>query len=103
MQVAGHDPVLAIRKFAERLAGVHLKSWREDVGRSFHFYARGFCELGQGDVDVHAVLEELHRMDFSGWLIVELDSTHTPLHSAETSLKWLSVAENEISQQGVRK
>lgn len=100
LQVAGHDPVMAIRKLAGRLAGVHLKSWREDVGRSFHFYARGFCELGEGDVDVHAVLEELRRLSFTGWLIVELDSTNTPAETAKTSLNWLKAAEKTIEQQG---
>ena len=103
LRVAGHDPVLAIRKFASRLAGVHLKSWREDVGRSFHFYARGFCELGQGDVDVHAVLEELMRLDFAGWLIVELDLTNTPTQSARTSLNWLRTVGKILEQSGERK
>ena len=100
LQVAGHDPALAIRRFAGRLAAVHLKSWREDVGRSFHFYARGFCELGRGDVDVYAVLEELCRQMFAGWLVVELDSTSTPLRSAESSLAWLRSAEKQIMLSG---
>jgi inosose dehydratase len=32
-----------------------------------------FCALGQGDVDIDGVLEQLALNDFGGWLVVEQD------------------------------
>lgn len=89
LMVAGESPASVIKELAAFLVGVHLKSWREDVGRSYHFYARGFCELGEGDVNVEAVLDVLNEASFHGWLIVELDSTSQPMESAKRSLEWL--------------
>jgi inosose dehydratase len=32
-----------------------------------------FCELGQGDVNFKAVVGELRRTGYSGWIVVEQD------------------------------
>jgi sugar phosphate isomerase/epimerase len=32
-----------------------------------------FCELGKGDVDFPAILAELKRMNYNGWIVVEQD------------------------------
>lgn len=91
LQIAGDDPADAIRKYASRLVAVHLKAWREDVGRSYHFYARGFCELGEGNVDlVERTLDALLKVRFAGWLVVEQDLTTHPAASAVRSLEWLT-------------
>ena len=89
LTIAGDDPVEAIRKFATKLAAVHIKDWREEVGRSFHFYARGFCELGEGHIAFDAVLDELARKSYQGWYVVEQDTTSTPRESIEKNLNWL--------------
>ncbi len=89
LRVAGDDPAKAIEIQSARLIGVHLKSWREDVGRSYQFYARGFCELDEGDIDLEGVLDVILRKNFTGWLVVEQDSTTNPRESAERSLNWL--------------
>jgi sugar phosphate isomerase/epimerase len=68
---------------------IHLKDWREDVGRSYQFYARGFCELGDGDIPLEDVLNVLLQSGFSGWIVVELDWTSDPPASASKSLRWL--------------
>ena len=87
---ARDDPVKAIRKYASRLAAVHFKDWTPVFGRSFHRYARGFVELGRGDVDLVGVLDALRSLDFSGWIVVEQDSTASdPRTSASASLRWL--------------
>lgn len=89
MTIAGDDPVAAIRQHTKRIDAVHLKDWRENVGRSYQFYARGFCELGHGDVRLEGVLNSLLHMGFSGWIVVELDWTTNPLASARQSMQWL--------------
>jgi hypothetical protein len=66
------------------------------VGRSYHFYARGFCELGEGDVDLESVLTSIDALDLFSpikaedrWLVVEQGSTADPLTSAKRSYTWL--------------
>ncbi|MBL8892614.1 MAG: sugar phosphate isomerase/epimerase [Planctomycetaceae bacterium] len=95
LTIAGNNPVEAIKEYFKNLAAVHLKSWRADVGRSYQFYARGFCELGHGDVEVKAVLSELSARGFQGWVVVEQDSSSQPCESAIRSRQWL---ESETEQ-----
>jgi sugar phosphate isomerase/epimerase len=89
LTIAGDNPVEAVDAFSQRIDAIHLKDWREDVGRSYQFYGRGFCELGDGDVDLEEVLGMLLRRNFNGWLVVEQDSTQDPFSSAKRSIDWL--------------
>lgn len=80
--VCGGDPLEVLRTSPERINHVHLKDavrsrmdkviadneptpaiWTREV----------FCALGEGDVDIDGVLNELIRLDFEGWLVVEQD------------------------------
>ena len=56
-----HDPTVAARSRAEGWGGV------ESVGYGL------FCELGKGDVDFPAILQELRAMGYNGWIVVEQD------------------------------
>lgn len=87
LTIAGDDPFRAIANNANRLAAIHIKDWRRDVGRSYQFYARGFCCLGDGDIDFTKILAWCHR--FNGWMVVEMDVAVEPLESTRQSLKWL--------------
>jgi inosose dehydratase len=52
-----------------------------------------FVELGRGRVDLPAVFDALHKLNFRGWAIVELDAVpekdRTPKECAEISKKYL--------------
>jgi inosose dehydratase len=80
--VCGGDPLDVLRRVPERINHVHLKDavrsrmdeliadneptpaiWSREV----------FCALGEGDVDLDGILQELGRIDFDGWLVVEQD------------------------------
>jgi inosose dehydratase len=80
--VCGGDPLEVLRRVPERINHVHLKDavrsrmdaliadneptpaiWSREV----------FCALGEGDVDIDGVLQELGRIDFEGWMVVEQD------------------------------
>jgi inosose dehydratase len=87
--VAGDDPVSVIGSNLTRLAAVHLKDWAAEVGRSYQFYARGFVELGCGNVPVKEVVDMLKKRQYVGWLIVEQDTAANPLTSANKSREWL--------------
>jgi inosose dehydratase len=51
-----------------------------------------FCELGKGDVDFPAITEELKRMGYAGWIVVEQDvlpSMGSPKESAQRNREYL--------------
>ncbi len=102
LQIAGDDVAAAIRELSSRLTSIHLKDWKEDVGRSFQFYARGFCELGNGDVDLVPVLSEILKCRFSGWLVIEQDSSPEPCASTSRSLQWLKKMLSTLSSGAPR-
>jgi len=89
----GGDPAKAIEKYQDRLLFLHIKDVEpvpdsERGKRPFRF-----VELGRGRVDLPAVLAALHKVNFRGWAIVELDvvpdKSRTPKESGAISKKYL--------------
>ena len=89
----GGDPAKAIEKYSDRLLFLHIKDVEslpnaENPKRNYRF-----VELGRGRVDLPAVFDALHKVNFRGWAIVELDAvpdkSRTPKESAEISKKYL--------------
>jgi inosose dehydratase len=82
----GGDPAVAVHKYADRLLFVHFKDVKPtDASNGYEF-----VELGQGTVDLPAVVTALRAIHFHNWAIVEFDrepkgSTRTPKESAELS------------------
>jgi inosose dehydratase len=83
MLLGGGDPVAALRAWPERINHVHLKDARLGVMARIvaeaapvtEIWSReAFCVLGEGDLDVSAVLHDLRKSGFAGWLVVEQDS-----------------------------
>lgn len=87
----GGDPAKAIEKYADRLLFLHIKDVESLPSSEKHPYR--FVELGRGRVDLPAVFEALHKVNFRGWAIVELDAvpdkSRTPKECAEISKKYL--------------
>lgn len=78
----GGDPLLGLRKHANRLWHFHFKDYQPEIGRQsresgwdyFESVRRGiFCELGKGEIDFAALIEELKRIGYEGWGVVEQD------------------------------
>jgi inosose dehydratase len=73
---AGQDPVRAFERWADRIPYLHLKDLDRDLRRR-DFWASvragAFRPLGEGDLDVPALLDVLDRRGFSGWAVVEQD------------------------------
>jgi sugar phosphate isomerase/epimerase len=91
LYIAGDNAVDAIKRYSARLASIHLKNWKRNVGLSFQFYGRGFCELDEGDIDMEAVLSAaLTPMKKGVWLVVEHDRPKDPLASASRSFTWIN-------------
>jgi inosose dehydratase len=78
----GGDPLAALRRHRDRIWHVHFKDCsplvhqRSRAGGWDYFGSLKhgiFCELGKGDVDFPAVVEELRRTNYTGWIVVEQD------------------------------
>jgi inosose dehydratase len=73
---AGHDPVRAFERWADRIPYLHLKDLdgaRVDGDFWASVGAAAFRPIGDGDLDVAGVLAALRRRRFAGWVIVEQD------------------------------
>ncbi|MGO8670319.1 MAG: sugar phosphate isomerase/epimerase family protein, partial [Capsulimonadaceae bacterium] len=74
LSIVGENIVDALDLVApERILAVHIKDWDAAYGRSYHRYAKGFTELGEGDVDLAGFIKKLQKNKFNGWLVVEQD------------------------------
>jgi inosose dehydratase len=81
------EPVSALRAWAARINQVHLKDARMDILEQIVAEAapvqeiwrrRAFCPLGEGDIAVGEVLDELADIGYAGWLVVEQDVLPDP-------------------------
>ncbi|KPK38221.1 MAG: hypothetical protein AMJ78_10315 [Omnitrophica WOR_2 bacterium SM23_29] len=81
---AGSDPSEVMKKYATSIALVHLKDW-DPKGKDF-------VELGRGILrdKIKNILETLEAINYTNWIIVELDrTTSTPFESAKISRDFL--------------
>ncbi len=97
----GGNPVEAIKKYSNRIWHMHFKDYDPHIGRLsrdnqwdyFESVKQGvFCELGKGNVDFGAVLDELYGWGYSGWIVVEQDvlpGMGTPKACAHSNRKYL--------------
>jgi inosose dehydratase len=89
----GGDPAKAIEKYSDRLLFLHIKDVEPVPGNADAKRPYRFVELGRGRVDLPAVFDALHKVNFRGWAIVELDvvpdKTRTPKESGAISKKYI--------------
>ncbi len=90
----GGSPAKAVLDYKDFIHALHIKDVKcplEDKPNDPKAYK--FVELGQGKVDLKAVFDNLQKINFKKWAIVELDGvpekTRTPLQSAEISQAFL--------------
>jgi inosose dehydratase len=85
MTLGGMNPVDAIHAYRDRLAFFHFKDAVKEVAlkakddrASIRKAKVRFCEVGHGVVDYPAVLRALDEVNFTGWIVVELDAYQQP-------------------------
>lgn len=87
LAIAGGDPLEAVRRWGSRINHLHVKDVDLDVlarvlaaggGMPEVWSSGAFVALGQGDVDVAAVMAELETLAFEGWVVVEQDVLNGP-------------------------
>jgi inosose dehydratase len=97
----GGDPVQGLRRHADRVWHVHFKDHDPRVAEqsrrndwdALQAVEHGlFCELGKGDVNFPAVIQELKDIGYDGWIVVEQDvlpGMGTPKESAQRNRDYL--------------
>ncbi|MFQ5737777.1 MAG: sugar phosphate isomerase/epimerase family protein [Acidobacteriota bacterium] len=96
----GADPIEVIKKYFDRLGGLHIKDVRgrivDQVRREGLDYRRAcgcgvWTEIGCGDIDFPSLFSFLREKQWSGWVIVETDHTRLPtaLESSRVSRHYL--------------
>jgi inosose dehydratase len=78
----GGDPLSALKDHKGRIWHIHFKDCHPEIALKarnegwdyFKSVGNGvFCELGKGAVDFPAIVEELNKQEYSGWIVVEQD------------------------------
>lgn len=78
----GGDPVEALKKYSDRIWHIHFKDCSDktaELSRKhswdyFESVRNGvFCELGKGSVDFKSIVNELQKIKYDKWIVVEQD------------------------------
>jgi inosose dehydratase len=95
----GADPVEVVETYGPRVWYVHIKDVNPDVlvlstqnGLGFLRALRSyiFCGLGRGCVDLRRFVDALRNVNFSGWMVIEEDtSPRSPLEAARANRRYL--------------
>ena len=98
----GGDPIAAIQTYKDRIWHVHFKDCHPEIAERsraeqwdyFTSVRNGiFCELGKGDIDFPRIKEELEKLGYEGWIVVEQDvlpGMGKPKESARRNREYLA-------------
>ena len=97
----GGDPLTGLQQHADRIWHVHFKDHEPNVAAQSRIHGWDgvqsvehgvFCELGKGDVNFPAVLAELRKLGYQGWIVAEQDvlpGMGSPKESAQRNRAYL--------------
>lgn len=92
LQKGGSDPVQVVKDFLPVINHMHMKDY--NGGEAFV----GYCPLGQGKVNIPAILDMMEGRTIAGMIMVELDGTpRMPMTALETA----TIAKEYLEKQGV--
>lgn len=92
LQKGGSDPVKVVRDFLPLVQHMHLKDY--SGGANY----LGYCPLGQGKVDIPAILNMMEGRKTDGLIMVELDS---PPPQPVPAIENARIAKAYLEKQGV--
>ena len=92
LQKGGSDPVQVVKDFLPLVQHMHLKDYAG--GREY----LGYCPLGQGKVDIPAILSMMNGRKTAGSVMVELDS---PAPQRVPALEDAKIAKAYLEKEGV--
>nr|WP_083466434.1 sugar phosphate isomerase/epimerase [Kibdelosporangium sp. MJ126-NF4] len=106
LMIGGTDPVALAERYPARIGHLHLKDVRADLADKVRAGELGYTEavgqgmyvpLGQGDVDIEAVVRFVHQAGYDGWYVLEQDTAlgeqspvDTPKQDTASSLRHLN-------------
>ncbi len=104
--IGGTDPVELARRYPDRIGHVHLKDVRDAIAAKVRSGELSYTDaveqgiyvpLGDGDVDVQALVELVQEAGYTGWFVLEQDTqlkngspVDKPLQDTARSLAHLS-------------
>ncbi|WP_216894770.1 TIM barrel protein [Nocardia alni] len=89
--IGGTDPVGLARRYPERIGHIHLKDVRADLADRIRSGAMEysvavreglFVPLGDGDIDIEALVRYVHEAGYRGWYVLEQDTALAPSDTA---------------------
>ncbi|MEV4604199.1 sugar phosphate isomerase/epimerase [Amycolatopsis sp. NPDC049253] len=81
--IGGTDPVELARRYPDRIGHLHLKDVRGELAEAVRKGTVGYTEavgkglyvpLGEGDVDIEAMVRFVHEAGYDGWYVLEQDT-----------------------------
>jgi inosose dehydratase len=99
LRKGGQDPVKVVKDFLSIVEHMHLKDWNGGQ------YYLEYCPLGEGKVDVPAILDMMNGRKIKGMVMVELDGQHynpNKLPAPETPKEAAAKAKDYLEKQGVK-
>ncbi|MEP6716283.1 MAG: sugar phosphate isomerase/epimerase, partial [Terriglobia bacterium] len=91
LQKGGSDPVQVVKDYLPLVRHMHLKDF--NGGPNYV----GYCPLGEGKVDLAAILNMVEKANMQGMIMVELDSSRNmPVAAGETA----RIAKAYLQKQG---
>lgn len=104
--IGGTDPVELARRYPDRIGHVHLKDVRDEIAAKVRSGELSYTDaveqgiyvpLGDGDVDVEALVKLVQEAGYAGWFVLEQDTqlkdgspVDKPLKDTARSLAHLS-------------
>ncbi|MBN6033536.1 sugar phosphate isomerase/epimerase [Amycolatopsis sp. 195334CR] len=85
--IGGTDPVALAKRFPDRIGHLHLKDVRADLAERVRTGELAYTEavgqgiyvpLGEGDVDIEAMVRFVHEAGYTGWYVLEQDTALGP-------------------------
>jgi inosose dehydratase len=92
--LGGYDPIAFFTRYAHRIAYMHLKdvpacytpdnwkpAWKQLCGQGDAASTERiplFCELGEGQLDLHGIIRVMRENGYDGWITTEIDVTAQP-------------------------
>ena len=81
--IGGTDPVELARRYPDRIGHVHLKDVRDEIAAKVRSGELSYTDaveqgiyvpLGDGDVDVEALVKLVQEAGYTGWFVLEQDT-----------------------------
>lgn len=102
---AGEDPIAMLQKYISRTSHIHFKDVRDSVKQRVQKDDLSFLKAvklgiytvpGDGDLDMFALADVVHKSDYDGWVVVEAEQDPSIANPFEYSKKGFEYLTNEL-------